>query len=250
MGQRSGNGRHIGRIKNLAISLWKEFSKYRDARREECFCSKKVSLEEQTAQKEDRILRGRQIAFMIYDYYFRSHFGSSHFLFERARFFSRSRAFLVLSCPSAYNPVSSFPPFPMARGCDGTDVPVSPLPAFSSNIGSPNGSLPDLERTGSRSITMEEKINEIYLQLPLFLQNASRIENCVQSLSQTVSALATWITSVDQIVDSLAARVATMETNATSVSSGSGSAELLEFTWTNRQPRGPVAQDHLTTTGT
>ena len=35
----------------------------------------------------------------------RSHVGSSHFLFERARCFSRSRAFLVLSCPSVYNPV-------------------------------------------------------------------------------------------------------------------------------------------------
>ena len=35
----------------------------------------------------------------------RSHFGSSHFLFERARCFSRSRAFLILSCPSVYNPV-------------------------------------------------------------------------------------------------------------------------------------------------
>ena len=30
---------------------------------------KKVSLEEQKAQKEDRFLRGRQITFMIYDYY-------------------------------------------------------------------------------------------------------------------------------------------------------------------------------------
>ena len=29
---------------------------------------KKVSLEEQKARKEDRFLRGRQIAFMIYDY--------------------------------------------------------------------------------------------------------------------------------------------------------------------------------------
>ena len=29
---------------------------------------KKVSLEEKKAQKEDRFLRGRQIAFMIYDY--------------------------------------------------------------------------------------------------------------------------------------------------------------------------------------
>ena len=30
---------------------------------------KKVSFEEQKAQKEDRFLRGRQIAFMIYDYF-------------------------------------------------------------------------------------------------------------------------------------------------------------------------------------
>ena len=30
---------------------------------------KKVSLEEQKAPKEDRFLRGRQIAFMIYDYF-------------------------------------------------------------------------------------------------------------------------------------------------------------------------------------
>ena len=31
------------------------------------YFKKKVSLEEQKAQKEDRFLRGRQIAFMIYD---------------------------------------------------------------------------------------------------------------------------------------------------------------------------------------
>ena len=30
---------------------------------------KKVSLEEQKAQKEDRFLRGRQIAYMIYDFF-------------------------------------------------------------------------------------------------------------------------------------------------------------------------------------
>ena len=51
----------------------------------------------------------------------------------------------------------------------------SPAP-LSSNVGSPYGSAPDLERTGSRSSTMDEKINEIYIQLLLFLQNASRIE--------------------------------------------------------------------------
>ena len=33
------------------------------------YFKKKVSLEEQRAQKEDRLLRGRQIAFMIYDYF-------------------------------------------------------------------------------------------------------------------------------------------------------------------------------------
>ena len=33
------------------------------------YFKKKVSLEEQKAQKEDRFLRGRQIAYMIYDYF-------------------------------------------------------------------------------------------------------------------------------------------------------------------------------------
>ena len=39
----------------------------------------------------------------------RSHFGSSHFLFKRSRWFSRWRAFLVLTCPSVYNSVLLFP---------------------------------------------------------------------------------------------------------------------------------------------
>ena len=63
----------------LAISLWKGFSKLRDAGRDDCLCSeqdhqnsqfkKQVSLEEQKAQTDDRFLRGRQIAFMIYDHF-------------------------------------------------------------------------------------------------------------------------------------------------------------------------------------
>ena len=65
-------------LKILAISLWKGFSKLRDAGREDCLCSeqdqnsqfkKQVSLEEQKAQEEDRFLRRRQIAFMIYDHF-------------------------------------------------------------------------------------------------------------------------------------------------------------------------------------
>ena len=65
----------------------------------------------------------------------------------------------------------------MARASDGTNVPISLVPASSSNMGSPNGSLPDLEGTGFCSRTVEEKINEIYLRLPLFIQNAAWIEN-------------------------------------------------------------------------
>ena len=63
----------------------------------------------------------------------------------------------------------------MARVSDGTNVLISPAPASSSNMGSPNDSLPDLEGTGFRASTMEEKLNEIYLQLPLFIQNAAKI---------------------------------------------------------------------------
>ena len=64
----------------------------------------------------------------------------------------------------------------MAPASDGTDVPVSPLPASSSNMGSPNGSLPDFEGTGYRASTMEEKINEMFVQvakLPLLIQSVS-----------------------------------------------------------------------------
>ena len=111
----------------------------------------------------------------------------------------------------------------MARVSDGTHVPVSPFPAFSSTVGSPNGSLPDLERKGSRPSTME-KINEIYLQLPLFIQNAARIENCVQTLAQTLAAQTTKITNIEQIVGSLVSRVTSLETNAASGSRSPDSA--------------------------
>ena len=115
----------------------------------------------------------------------------------------------------------------MARASDGTYVPVSPLPASSSNMGSPNGSLPDLEGTGYRASTMQEKINEIVVQvakMPLLIQSVSRFLNCVQTLSQTVAPYDAKITNIEQMVSNLAARVTTLETNATSVSSGSGSA--------------------------
>ena len=74
----------------------------------------------------------------------------------------------------------------MAHVGDGTDVSVSLVPAASSNIGSPHGSLRDLEGTGYRASTMEEKINEMFIQiakLPVLMQSKSRFENLVQTLS-------------------------------------------------------------------
>ena len=55
------------------------------------------------------------------------------------------------------NQLRSFSSFPMARVSDGTDVPVSSVPDSSSNMGSPNGSLLDLEGVGGHTTsTMEE----------------------------------------------------------------------------------------------
>ena len=78
MDRRGGDGRFNGGIEVLAISLWKQFSKFQmlDAKIASALnkiiqnfhFKKKVSLEEQNAQKEDWFLRGRQIAFMIYDH--------------------------------------------------------------------------------------------------------------------------------------------------------------------------------------
>ena len=148
------------------------------------------------------------------------------------------------------------PSFLMARVSDGTNVPISPAPASSSKMGSPNGSLPDLEGPGFRASWMDEKINEIYLQLPLFIQNAARIENCVQTLAQTVAAQTTKIPNIEQIVGNLWAHVTSLETNAASGSSGPDSTRSLGICL-DRVPApqplglsGPMAQDHLMTTKT
>ena len=75
--QRSGDGRIIERIKILPIKRGKNFSNFEmlDAKiasalqkiTKHSHFKKKVSLEEQNAQKEDPFLRGRRIAFMIHD---------------------------------------------------------------------------------------------------------------------------------------------------------------------------------------
>ena len=57
----------------------------------------------------------------------------------------------------------------------------------------------------------------------------SRFENCVQTLSQTVASYDAKITNIEQMVNSLATRVTTLETNLASASSGSGSASSWNF---------------------
>ena len=80
MYQRSGDGWFSGRSEIFVFhSRVHSFPRFRVARREDCICpeydhpefydKKKVSLEEQKAQKEDRLLRGRQIAYLTYDYF-------------------------------------------------------------------------------------------------------------------------------------------------------------------------------------
>ena len=78
--QRSGDGRFGGRFKSSrSIQGNTHFLNFEmlDARIasalnkiiQNSYFKKKVSLEEQKAQKEDRFLHGRQIAYMIYDYF-------------------------------------------------------------------------------------------------------------------------------------------------------------------------------------
>ena len=87
----------------------------------------------------------------------------------------------------------------MARVSDGTDVPLSLVPASSPNMGSHNGSLPDFEGTGFCGCTME-KNNEIFKRikkLPLLMKSFSRdSKKCVQTLSQTVASSDAKITSI------------------------------------------------------
>ena len=124
----------------------------------------------------------------------RSHFWLKPFLVQACIWFSYVTSFsgfvwfcLVLVSTTQF---CCFPPAFMACVHDGSNVPVSPIPTTSSIFGSPHGSTPDFEGTGIRPSTMEEKINEMFMQLaqlPLLLQSVSRFENCVQTLSQTVA---------------------------------------------------------------
>ena len=107
----------------------------------------------------------------------------------------------------------------MTRASDGTDVSVSPLFASSSNMGSPWWFS---SWTWWETIPRHNygKMNEIYLQLPLFMQNTSRIENFDQMFLKTRASQSTKIAGIEQIVGRFLVRVTTLETGAATGSSG------------------------------
>ena len=77
MDQRSGVGWFSGRIEIFVIYSWYCNAEFWSTWCEDCFSlnkiihhshfKRRISLEEQEAQKQDRFLRGRQIAYLIYD---------------------------------------------------------------------------------------------------------------------------------------------------------------------------------------
>ena len=85
----------------------------------------------------------------------RSHFGSRAISCSNVHgvFFPVHERFWFCLVQVSTTQFCCFPPILFARASDGTDVPVSPLPTSSSNMGSPNGSLPDLEGTVEVSYT-------------------------------------------------------------------------------------------------
>ena len=134
----------------------------------------------------------------------------------------------------------------MASVDDGSDVPIYPMPGTSSNYGSLNGSGPDLDGMGHRSIDAQFKeVRDILLPLA---RGFADYDNHVKTLSEAVGMVTSRIASVEQTVNalsakmasfaaleqnvstltenvsSLTARICKIETNATSVSSGSDSA--------------------------
>ena len=116
-----------------------------------------------------------------------------------------------------------------------TSSPGSPTP-LSSNFGSPDGSILDLDRVGVRSAgSIEERIEAIlarqFSQIEASLasihmldQGFTRFDNGILSLAQSEATITNKIANVEQVVHCLAARVVALETSAASASSISGSA--------------------------
>ena len=77
-----------------------------------------------------------------------------------------------------------------------TITPGSRVPANSSNVFSPHGFGPDLDRMGGRCSTLEEEVNDIFLRLAQLLalaQSVSKFSSHVQTLTNAVDVLTTRI---------------------------------------------------------
>ena len=72
-----------------------------------------------------------------------------------------------------------------------TTLPGSPVPAYSSNVGSLDSSGPDFD---GRSSTLEDKLNEILSRLAQLLalaQSVSTFDSHVQTLTNALGVLST-----------------------------------------------------------
>ena len=108
-----------------------------------------------------------------------------------------------------------FPTVLMARVVDGSNVPISPLPATSSNFGSPDGSGPDLDGVGHRSYDAQFK--ELRDLLPL-VRGFADFDNHVKTISDAVVLVTSRITNVEQIVNTLSAKMVSFAEMEQSVS--------------------------------
>ena len=148
----------------------------------------------------------------------------------------------------------------MARVSDGTNVPIPPAQASSSNFGSPNGSVSDFDFMGTRSgSTTDEKLDALLskfvhfetqiAQIPALTNWMFRVDS---HITKTLGDFATRLTEMEQNFSTGTARLCKVETYAASAyqmypvrqDPGLHSKKL------TAQPQGPMAQDHLMTTET
>ena len=133
----------------------------------------------------------------------------------------------------------------MAGVDDGSDVPASPMLGTSSNYGSPKGSGRDLDGLCQRSIDAQFKeLRDILFPLArgfadfdknvktsseavgMIASRIDRVEQTVNAFSAKMASFATLelnVSTLTENVSSHTARICKIETNATSVSSGSDS---------------------------
>ena len=105
----------------------------------------------------------------------------------------------------------------MACVNDGSNVPSSLLPTASSNVGSPDGSRPDVDGMGSCDAQFKELRDML---LPLVRRFADFVDNHVKTISDAVVLVTSRMTNVEPIVNTLSAKMvsfAEVEQNVSSL---------------------------------